>query len=92
MSVADPKLSAAIGAAHAENEPLVKPAVLTNSVAEKIYVNGRPLQLPANSPQSAEAFSTSLVSSYGTQSIRCRSSVRTQQTADAKQLSLTGLQ
>ncbi|KAK9822793.1 hypothetical protein WJX74_010268 [Apatococcus lobatus] len=72
--VTDPKLSAAIGAARAENEPLVKPAVLTNSIGEKIYVNGRPVQLPANAPQSAEAFSTSLVSSYGTQSIRLEAS------------------
>lgn len=74
--IVDPKLSADIRSARATNEPLVKPAVLTNSTAEKIYVNGRPLELPTNSPQSAEAFSTSLVSSYGTQSIRCVSSLK----------------
>ncbi|KAK9836234.1 hypothetical protein WJX84_004881 [Apatococcus fuscideae] len=54
----------------AGDECLAKPAVLTNSIREKLYINGRPLVLPPNSPLSAEEFSASLVTSYGTQSAK----------------------
>ena len=55
-------------------EASAKPALLTNQIHEKVYINGRPVQLPENSPLSAEEFSASLVTSYGTQSARSAAS------------------